>query len=81
MTGASTDHGSAGTQASVTSFSIAATIVPSYDAKAGAEGAGSPFHVRLVSTSRWASDRNSDDCISTSRDTVRGNSCASGPSV
>ena len=40
-----------------------------------------PRHVSAVSTSRRASARYSTDCISRSRDTVRGNSCASGPSV
>ena len=38
-------------------------------------------HVNPVSTVRRSSARNSLDCISLSRDTVRGNSCASGPSV
>ena len=38
-------------------------------------------HVRRVSTMRRSSDRNSADCISFSREIVRGNSCASGPSV
>lgn len=38
-------------------------------------------HVNDVSTRRRASARNSDEPISRSRDTVRGNSCASGPSV
>ena len=41
---------------------------------------GAP-HVREVSTSRRASAKYSADCISRSRETVRGNSCASGPSV
>ena len=41
----------------------------------------SEFHVSDVSTSRFAKARNSGDAISCSRDTVRGNSCASGPSV
>ncbi len=39
------------------------------------------IHVSEVSTSRRASARNSADCISDKRDTVRGNSCASGPSA
>lgn len=38
-------------------------------------------HVSPVSTSRRSSDRYSWDCISLSRDTVRGNSCSIGPSV
>jgi len=38
-------------------------------------------HVNPVSTLRRSSARYSLDCISCSRDTVRGNSCASGPSV
>ena len=38
-------------------------------------------HVSPVSTTRRSSARNSLDCISLSRETVRGNSCASGPSV
>ena len=38
-------------------------------------------HVSLVSTKRRAKARNSGDCISCKRDTVRGNSCANGPSV
>ena len=37
--------------------------------------------VSEVSTSRRALAMNSTDCISRRRDTVRGNSCASGPSV
>ena len=39
------------------------------------------LHVRRVSTVRRSSARNSADCISLRRETVRGNSCASGPSV
>ena len=39
------------------------------------------IHVSAVSTSRRASARKSADCISAKRDTVRGNSCAIGPSV
>ncbi len=38
-------------------------------------------HVSPVSTMRRSRSRNSLDCISLRRDTVRGNSCASGPSV
>jgi len=38
-------------------------------------------HVSEVSTSRFAKARNSGDAISCKRDTVRGNSWASGPSV
>jgi len=38
-------------------------------------------HVSEVSTARRSSARNSADCISARRDTVRGNSWASGPSV
>ena len=41
-----------------------------------------PFaHVSPVSTTRRSNARNSLDCISLSRETVRGNSWASGPSV
>jgi hypothetical protein len=40
-----------------------------------------PPHVSEVSTSRRSRARYSDDCISCKRETVRGNSCASGPSV
>ncbi len=43
------------------------------------EGLGG--HVSPVSTVRRSSARNSWDCISLSREIVRGNSCASGPSV
>ena len=39
------------------------------------------LHVSPVSTTRRSSARNSLDCISLRRDTVRGNSWASGPSV
>lgn len=39
------------------------------------------LHVSRVSTVRRSSARNSADCISLRRETVRGNSCASGPSV
>ena len=39
------------------------------------------FQVRAVSTTRRSSDRYSFDCISLRRETVRGNSCTSGPSV
>ena len=42
---------------------------------------GATLQVSEVSTSRRASARNSADCISCKRDTVRANSCASGPSV
>ena len=38
-------------------------------------------HVSEVSTSRRGLAMNSADCISRRRDTVRGNSCTSGPSV
>ncbi|MEY3474658.1 MAG: hypothetical protein RL087_1116 [Pseudomonadota bacterium] len=44
-------------------------------------GPGRALHVRRVSTVRRSSARNSADCISLRRETVRGNSCASGPSV
>lgn len=43
--------------------------------------AGKRLHVSPVSTMRRSSARNSLDCISLSRETVRGNSWASGPSV
>ena len=39
------------------------------------------LHVNPVSTTRRSNARNSLDCISLSRETVRGNSWASGPSV
>ncbi len=42
---------------------------------------GGQFHVRRVSTTRRSCERNSLDCISFRRETVRGNSCARGPSV
>lgn len=48
----------------------------------GAKQPAAPHRqVSEVSTSRRASARNSADCISRRRETVRGNSCASGPSV
>ena len=39
------------------------------------------LHVSPVSTTRRSRARNSRDCISFRRETVRGNSCTSGPSV
>ena len=46
-----------------------------------ARDANSATHVNDVSTVRRASAKNSAEPISRSRDAVRGNSCASGPSV
>lgn len=39
------------------------------------------LHVSCVLTVRCSSAKNSADCISFRRETVRGNSCAKGPSV
>jgi len=46
-----------------------------------ARGKSGRAHVSRVSTTRRSSARNSADCISLSRETVRGNSCDIGPSV
>lgn len=54
-----------------------------YDGAMGQEKAFSEVsvHVSPVSTILRSFDKNPTDCISTNLDTVRGNSCASGPSV
>ncbi|CAM3363238.1 Secreted protein [Paracidovorax anthurii] len=50
-------------------------------AKSSHRAACAQHQVSPVSTTRRSKARNSLDCISLSRDTVRGNSCAKGPSV